>query len=69
MAQAQNNIQIIISHPTSTLSYIDPTAARSNSLVGVYTIMPSFMLPVQVPNLVGNIRLRVSRKYKHDHPG
>ena len=58
-------IQIMIRPRTSKTTHIDPVAAHSNSLVGVFTIMgPSFGLNVQVPNVVGNIRLRVSRKYK-----
>ena len=68
MAQAQNDINIIIRPHTSIITLIDSVAARSDSLASVLTILHSFVLVLQVPNLVGNIRLRVSRKYQHNDP-
>jgi hypothetical protein len=61
----QPSIQLWMKPCTST--FTQPDAACSNSLVGFFTTTPTFDLWVQVPNLVGNIRQRVSCEYTHDN--
>lgn len=69
MAQAQPDLQIFIKPCKSKITHIDLlAAARSNSLVGFFTIIPTFALMVEDPNVVGNIMLRVSSQYKHENP-